>query len=294
MNHIDAFAAYLKNERRYSPNTLAAYQSDVSQFFGFLNDKYQVESFDLVSPQMVKSWIYNGIEDKLNPRSINRKLTAINTYYKYLLRTGSIEKNPLSTISGIKTSKRLYEWVEEKDMATLLDFKEFDPGFSGQRDKLIVELLYGTGMRRAELIGLKKQDVDLKSKTIKVLGKRNKERIIPVPTTLVHAIEDYLVLRKEEGFENQGFLLLTDSGEQLYPMFVQRCVKNLVGSVSNISKTSPHVLRHSYATHLLNKGADINAIKELLGHASLAATQVYTHNSIERLKTIYKQAHPKS
>jgi len=294
MNHIDAFAAYLKNERRYSPNTLAAYQSDVSQFFGFLNDKYHVESFDLVSPQMVKSWIYNGIEEKLNPRSINRKLTAINTYYKYLLRTGSIEKNPLSTISGIKTSKRLYEWVEEKDMNTLLDFTAFEPGFSGQRDKLMVELLYDTGIRRAELIGLKRQDVDLKAKTIKVLGKRNKERIIPIPTTLVHAIEAYLALRAAEGFDGQGFLLLTDAGEQLYPMFVQRCVKSLVGAVSNISKTSPHVLRHSYATHLLNKGADINAIKELLGHASLAATQVYTHNSIERLKTIYKQAHPKS
>jgi len=294
MNNIDAFAAYLKNERRYSPNTLTAYQSDVSQFFVFLNDRYQVESYDFVSPQMVKSWIYNGIEEKLSPRSVNRKLTALNTYYKYLLRTGSIEKNPLSTISGIKTSKRLYEWVEQKDMDTILDFPPSGHGFSGERDKLIIELLYGTGMRRAELIGLKKQNVNLKGKTIKVLGKRNKERIIPIPVSLVHAIEKYLEIRKTEGFEDKEILLLTDAGSPLYPMFVQRCVKTLVGSVSNISKTSPHVLRHSYATHLLNNGADINAIKELLGHSSLVATQVYTHNSIERLKTIYKQAHPKS
>ncbi len=294
MSNIDAFVAYLKNERRYSVHTLSAYKSDVTRFFGFIAIQYQIEDFNLVTPPMVKSWIYNGIEEKLNPRSINRRLTAVNTYYKYLLRTGSIEKNPLSTISGIKTSKRLYEWVEQRDMDTLLDFTPFDTGFSGQRDKLIIELLYGTGMRRAELIGLKVRDIDLKGKTVKVLGKRNKERIIPIPETLTHAIDAYLALRKAEGFEEKEQLLLTDTGSPLYPMFVQRCVKNLISGVSNISKTSPHVLRHSYATHLLNNGADINAIKELLGHASLAATQVYTHNSIERLKTIYKQAHPKS
>ncbi len=294
MNYIDAFAAYLKNERRYSPNTLSAYQSDVLQFFGFLQTQYQVEKYDEVSAQMVKSWVYNGIEEKLSPRSVNRKLTAVNTYYKYLLRSGYIEKNPLSTISGIKTAKRLYEWVEEKDMNTLLDFDVFDNSFAGKRDKLIIELLYGTGMRRAELIGLKAKDADIKARTIKVLGKRNKERIIPIPASLVYAIEEYMALRKIAGFEANENLILTDSGEQVYPMFVQRCVKQHIGAVSNISKTSPHVLRHTYATHLLNNGADINAIKELLGHASLAATQVYTHNSIERLKTIYKQAHPKS
>ncbi len=294
MNYIDAFAAYLKNERRYSPNTLSAYQSDVLQFFNFIKDQYQVEEFAMVTAPMVKSWIYQGIEEKLSPRSVNRKLTAVNTYYKYLLRTSHIDKNPLSTISGLKTAKRLYEWVEEKDMNTLLDFNVFEESFAGKRDKLIIELLYGTGMRRAELIGLKTRDVDIKSKTIKVLGKRNKERIIPVTASLVYAIEEYLVLRKLTGFDSNEYLILSDSGEQLYPMFVQRCVKQHIGAVSNISKTSPHVLRHTYATHLLNNGADINAIKELLGHASLAATQVYTHNSIERLKTIYKQAHPKS
>ena len=294
MNNIDAFVAYLKNERRYSVHTLSAYKSDVTWFFGFIANQYQIEDFNLVTTPMVKSWIYNGIEEKLSPRSINRRLTAVNTYYKYLLRTGSIEKNPLSTISGIKTSKRLYEWVEQKDMDTILDYNVFTPDFKGQRDKLIIELLYGTGIRRAELIGLKTQDIDLKGKTIKVLGKRNKERIIPIPVTLAHATEEYLTMRNAEGFGEKKHLLLTDTGSPLYPMFVQRCVKKLIGAVSNISKTSPHVLRHSYATHLLNNGADINAIKELLGHASLAATQVYTHNSIERLKTIYKQAHPKS
>jgi len=294
MINIEAFGAYLKNERRYSVHTLSAYLTDVSQFFDFIANQFQEDSPSGVTTPMVKSWIYTGMEQKLSPRSVNRKLTAVNTFYKYLLRTGAIDKNPLATISGVKTAKRLYEWVEEKDMDTLLDFSEFSPDFVGQRDKLIIELLYGTGMRRAELIGLKEKDADLKSNTIKVLGKRNKERIIPIPAELVHALGRYLELRKNEGFAGKEALLLTDSGEPLYPMFVQRCVKSRIGAVSNISKTSPHVLRHTYATHLLNNGADINAIKELLGHASLAATQVYTHNSIERLKTIYKQAHPKS
>src|SRR6185437_1103484 len=228
MNNIDAFVAYLKNERRYSVHTLSAYQSDVSLFFGFISNQYQVEDSNLVTPPMVKSWMYNGIEEKLSPRSINRRLTAVNTYYKYLLRTGSIEKNPLSTISGIKTSKRLYEWVEQKDMDTLLDFTPFDPGFSGQRDKLIIEMLYGTGMRRAELIGLKSRDINLKAKTVKVLGKRNKERIIPIPETLRQAVETYLILRKAEGFDGSEYLLVTDTGEQLYPMFVQRCAKKYI------------------------------------------------------------------
>jgi integrase/recombinase XerC len=293
MSNIEAFAAYLKNERRYSVHTLTAYISDVSQFFIFIKDQYNTEDPADVSAPMVKSWIYYAMQQQLNPRSVNRKLTSVNTFYKYLLRTDSILKNPLAAISGIKTAKRLYQWVEEKDMNNLLDFEVFGDDFAGKRDRLIIELLYDSGIRRAELIGLKVSDVDIIAKTIKVLGKRNKERIIPIPGSLIYTLEDYMSLRKEKGFEDQ-VLLLTDSGKPMYPMFVQRCVKYHISRVSNISKTSPHVLRHTYATHLLNKGADINAIKELLGHASLAATQVYTHNSIERLKTIYKQSHPKS
>jgi len=293
MPNIDDFAAYLQNERRYSVHTLTAYTNDVAQFFTFISNQYKTEEAAEVNTPMVKSWIYDCMQQELNPRSVNRKLSSLNTYYKYLLRTGTLEKNPLATISGIKTSKRLYQWVEEKDMGKLLDFEIFKQDFGGRRDKLMIEMLYGTGIRRAELIGLKVSDVDLKGQTIKVLGKRNKERIIPIPVSLVHAIDEYLQIRKAQGFSHSN-LILTDSGDAVYPMFVQRCVKNHISMVSNISKTSPHVLRHTYATHLLNNGADINAIKELLGHASLAATQVYTHNSIERLKTIYKQAHPKS
>jgi len=293
MPNIEDFAAYLQNERRYSVHTLTAYTNDVAQFFTFTTNQYKTEEPGEVNAPMVKSWIYDCMQHDLNPRSVNRKLSSLNTYYKYLLRTGALDKNPLATISGIKTSKRLYQWVEEKDMNTLLDFTGFPKDFGGRRDKLIIEMLYGTGIRRAELIGLKITDVDLKGKTIKVLGKRNKERIIPIPITLVQSIDEYIQIRRMQGYSHPN-LILTDSGEQLYPMFVQRCVKNHISMVSNVSKTSPHVLRHTYATHLLNNGADINAIKELLGHASLAATQVYTHNSIERLKTIYKQSHPKS
>jgi integrase/recombinase XerC len=293
MSGIEAFAAYLKNERRYSAHTSTAYITDVSQFFVFIREQYDTEAEADVSTPMVKSWIYHCMQQKLSPRSVNRKLTAVNSYYKYLLRTGKIDKNPLSVVSGVKTSKRLYQWVEQKDMDHLFDFDIFGADFEGRRDRLILELLYGTGIRRAELIGLLEKDIDLKRAVIKVLGKRNKERIIPVPATLVQSIRDYLEIRKLQGFEGP-VLLLTDHGQPLYPMFVQRCVKKHISLVSNVSKTSPHVLRHTYATHLLNNGADINAIKELLGHASLAATQVYTHNSIERLKTIYKQSHPKS
>jgi integrase/recombinase XerC len=294
MSGIEAFAAYLKNERRYSVHTSTAYITDVSQFFSFIKSTYQFDNPSQVNAQTVKSWIYHCMKElEMNPRSVNRKLTAVNSFYKFLLRTGEIEKNPLTTISGIKTSKRLYNWVAEKDMDKLLVHDVFTDDFAGKRDRTIIELLYGTGIRRAELIGLKISDIDLKNKVIKVLGKRNKERIIPIPESLYYIIEDYELARNEKGFDSE-FLLVTDTGGSLYPMFVQRVVKEHLSLVSDVSKTSPHVLRHTYATHLLNKGADINAIKELLGHASLAATQVYTHNSIERLKTIYKQSHPKS
>lgn len=293
MQYLSQFTDYLKNERRYSKYTVTAYVDDVVQFFSFLADQYQLENAADVNVQHVKSWMYELKNHKISNRSLNRKLASLNAFYKYLLRIDIVKQNPLATLSGLKTEKRLPDWVAEKEITMLLDELHWRNDFPGIRDKLILELFYGTGIRLAELIGLTINNIDIAQGIIKVLGKRNKERIIPVNKPLSECIEQYMNLRNSEGF-NAAQLLLTDKGKPLYPMFVYRKVKEILNCATTSSKTSPHVLRHTFATHLLNKGADINAIKELLGHTSLAATQVYTHNSIERLKNIYKQSHPKS
>lgn len=293
MQYLSQFTDYLKNERRYSLHTVTAYVEDVAQFFSFIADQYQQEAPEEINVQQVKSWMYELQNHKIANRSLNRKLASLNAFYKYLLRTDIVKVNPLATISGLKTEKRLPEWVAEKEIIQLLDELQWSYDFPGTRDRLILELLYGTGIRLAELINLTINNVDVKQRVIKVLGKRNKERIIPVNNSLSICLETYIHFRNMEGFTADN-LLLTDKGEPLYPMFVYRKVKEILNCSTTTGKTSPHVLRHTFATHLLNKGADINAIKELLGHTSLAATQVYTHNSIERLKNIYKLSHPKS
>ena len=294
MSDIDSFENHLKNERRCSTHTVTAYINDIKQFFAFMKSQYDSESPSDVSAPIIKSWIYELSKDKISPRSTNRKLVAMNTFYKFLMKSEIVTKNPLSTVKGPKTGKRLVEWLPEKNTVELFDDMEWMDDFAGQRDKLVFELLYGTGIRLSELISLSKSRVYASQKTIKVLGKRNKERIIPMNKRLLDCLADYMKVREESGFGAESNLLLTDKGEPLYPMFVQRLTKRCLSQISSAKKLSPHVLRHTFATHLLNKGADINAIKELLGHANLAATQVYTHNSIERLKQIYKQAHPKS
>ncbi len=294
MSKLAQFADYLQNERRYSKHTGTAYVNDVAQFFAFLQVQYSVADESVVKPAMVKSWIYEQTQQKLSARSINRKLVALNTFYKFLLRSGAVAINPMAAIQSVKTEKRLFQWLTETETNHLFDneYIEFPDDFYGQRDKLILELLYGTGMRLSELISLQEKNINLAESCIKVTGKRNKERIIPVPAQTAEAIHIYLQQKMLYGFTSTT-LLVTDKGQPLYPMFVNRAVKKYISMVSSIQKNSPHVLRHTYATHLLNNGAEINAIKELLGHANLAATQIYTHNSIERLKTIYKQAHPK-
>jgi integrase/recombinase XerC len=224
-------------------------------------------------------------------RSINRKLATLRTFFKYLQRRGDVIDNPMQTIRMVKTSKSLPTYLRESEMEQVFAQQEVPKNtFEEVRDQLVLMLLYGTGMRLAELIQLSNQQLNLASKTLRVIGKRNKERIIPMPQLLVDLVKQYQLLNP---FQSQS-LLLTDKGEPCYPMFIQRLVKKYLGEVSTLEKLSPHVLRHSYATHLLNRGADLNAIKELLGHANLAATQVYTHNSMEKLKEIYKQAHPKA
>ncbi|MEN9297221.1 MAG: hypothetical protein RJA42_1490 [Bacteroidota bacterium] len=283
---VNFFLDHLSIERRLSSHTITSYSTDLEQFTAFINptELQQVQAMD------VRKWLISLSDDSLQNRSINRKLATLRTFYKYLLRTGKITENPMTSIRMVKTTKKIPHFVRESEMENLVENRIIATNFSEARDELILFLLYGTGIRLAELISLQNSQVNLAAKTIRVIGKRNKERMIPIPAFLVELIETY---RQFCPFEN-AHLLLTDKGEPLYPMFVQRLVKKNLGEFSQLEKLSPHVLRHTYATHLLNRGADLNAIKELLGHANLAATQVYTHNSMEKMKAIYQQAHPKA
>ncbi|MEY2635675.1 MAG: hypothetical protein RLZZ197_151 [Bacteroidota bacterium] len=283
---VNFFLDHLSIERRLSSHTITSYSTDLEQFTAFLNplELQQVQAMD------VRKWLISLSDDSIQNRSINRKLATLRTFYKYLLRTGKITENPMASIRMVKTTKKIPHFVRESEMENLVENRIIATNFSEARDELILFLLYGTGIRLAELISLQNSQVNLAAKTIRVIGKRNKERMIPIPAFLVELIETY---RQFCTFEN-AHLLLTDKGEPLYPMFVQRLVKKNLGEFSQLEKLSPHVLRHTYATHLLNRGADLNAIKELLGHANLAATQVYTHNSMEKMKAIYQQAHPKA
>lgn len=283
---VNFFLDHLSIERRLSSHTITSYSTDLEQFTAFVapTELSQVQALT------IRKWLISLSDDSIQNRSINRKLATLRTFYKYLLRTGKIAENPMTSIRMVKTTKKIPQFVRESEMENLVNNRKIATNFSEARDELILFLLYGTGIRLAELISLQNNQVNLAAKTIRVIGKRNKERMIPIPGLLVDLIATYRSFCTVE----HAHLLLTDKGEPLYPMFVQRLVKKNLGEFSQLEKLSPHVLRHTYATHLLNKGADLNAIKELLGHANLAATQVYTHNSMEKMKAIYLQAHPKA
>ena len=292
---VSYFLQHIKYEKRLSHNTITAYEGDLKQFSTFLLFQYEFKEPDKADFQMIRSWIVALVDEKIENRSINRKIATLRSFYNFLLRHKTITANPMLKIRALKTDKTLPKYIEEKPMENLLDDMQFSDDFSGLRDKLVIELLYGTGMRLAELIGLKITDLNLYNNTLVVLGKRNKQRIIPVNKSLGEAIKKYLTLRTDIADDTTySYLILTDSGTQAYPMFIQRLVKKYLSLVTSLEQRSPHVLRHTFATHLLNRGADLNAIKDLLGHTSLAATQVYTHNSIEKLKKVFKQAHPKA
>lgn len=290
---VETFLKYLSFEKRYSQHTVDAYRKDLQQFYEFLFSEFDITNVEEARHPHIRSWIVSLMDKDLSPKSVNRKIATLKSLYKFLLAREYIETNPTSQIKPLKTEKDLPSFVKESEITNLLDRVEFSADFSGQRDRLLLELLYSTGIRLSELIGLKETDVNFYENTIRVLGKRNKERIIPIGNSLIYLISDYQKLRKEMG-SKEGALLLTDSGDPMYPMFIYRKVKNYLNAVTTLSKKSPHVMRHTFATHLLNKGADLNAVKDLLGHTSLAATQVYTHNSIEKLKAAFDQAHPKA
>ena len=290
---IESFLKYISSEKRYSKHTTQAYQKDLDQFKHFLKTEFEIENISEAKHIHLRAWVVSLMEEQLSPKSVNRKIATLKSLYKFLLARTYVEVNPASKLKPLKTEKDLPSFVKENEIALLLDQIKFEESLSGKRDQLLLELFYATGMRLSELTGLKNSDVNFYDKTLKVLGKRNKERIIPLSETLLLLLSKFINLKEENGM-NSEFLILTDSGSEAYPMFVQRKVKSYLGAVTTLSKKSPHVLRHSFATHLLNKGADLNAVKDLLGHTSLAATQVYTHNSIEKLKAAFDQAHPKA
>ncbi len=290
---VEQFLKYLSLEKRFSLHTVSAYRKDLDQLTSFLQTDFEVDDVTDVTHPHLRNWIVSLTEDELSPKSVNRKMAAVKSFFKYLQARAFIDFNPAERLKPLKVEKDLPSFIKEEEIATLLDNVEFGSDFQGCRDKLILELFYATGIRLAELSGLKENDVNFYEKTIKVLGKRNKERIIPIQDSLVSLITTYLNTKKEMGTICEN-LIVTDAGNQSYPMFIQRKVKKYLGVVTTLSKRSPHMLRHSFATHLLNRGADLNAIKDLLGHTSLAATQVYTHNSIEKLKATFDQAHPKA
>ncbi len=291
----DSFLRYLQYEKRYSTHTIEAYQRDLTQLSEYLSETFEISDFKETDHVHLRGWVVSQIESGVSPRTVNRKIATLKSFFKYLQAREHIVSNPATRLKPLKTEKKLPSFVRESEIDTLLDQIEYADNFDGLRDKLILELLYGTGIRLAELIGLKDQDINLFQENIKVLGKRNKERVIPIGKNLVQLIKRYNEKRQLEDFaEMTPYLVVTNTGQQLYPMFVYRIVQKYLQLVTTLSKKSPHVLRHTFATHLLNKGADLNAVKDLLGHTSLAATQVYTHNSIEKLKSVFEQAHPKA
>lgn len=292
---IESFLKHLQFEKRLSPHTVLAYGIDLLQFRDFLVQKSSDTAVERADYTLIRSWIVSLIESGIEASSVNRKIACLRTFYKYLMRLDVITKDPMTKISVLKMKKRLPGFVKEDDMVNLLDNHSFEQTFEGQRDQLILEMFYATGIRLSELINLKEKAVDLRNRTLKVLGKRNKERVIPFSQGLVPLIEKYLVTRNREVMmKDHGNLFVRASGHACYPAMIYKIVKKYLDKYPGIEKRSPHVLRHTYATHLLNKGADLNAVKDLLGHTSLAATQVYTHNSMEKLKKVFDQAHPKA
>lgn len=287
---IQTFLDHLRFEKRYSQHTLISYQTDLEQFFAYLSSQFDSPSVSEISPMFIRSWLAEMKEEGMESRSLNRKISALKSFFKYQLKNGVIAQSPMTTIVSPKLNKRLPVFVEERDIRTLFDHVEFSDGWKGRTEKLVMQLFYSTGMRLSELIGLKESQLDASLSQIKVLGKGNKERIIPVSQELVKALQDYIKDKPVAGTK----LFQTEKGKSLQPRQVYAFVKQHLTAVTTIQKKSPHILRHSFATHLMNNGADLNAVKELLGHSSLAATQVYTHNTIEKLKEVFKKAHPKA
>jgi integrase/recombinase XerC len=318
----ERFIDYLRFEKRFSPNTILSYKNDLDQFTGYLQSQYNIPDLSLADHVMIRSWIVFLLENELSPRSVNRKLSSLKSFYHYCLRVGEVSVNPTLKVISPKISKHLPVFIEKEKLERLFSEIDFGTGFEAVRDRLLIMMLYATGMRRAEIIGIRTNDIDFTKSTLKVLGKRNKERIIPIGSYLCNQTDIYIKERDaikdqlsgslnltrvddqsmeiilnanwEPGKNNNDFLFVSSVGCKMDARQVYSIVHKYLSLISPQIKLSPHVLRHSFATHMLNEGADLNAIKEILGHTSLAATQVYTHTTIDKLKLIHKQAHPRA
>jgi integrase/recombinase XerC len=295
--HIQPFLDYLKFQKRYSRHTIISYQNDLVSFFDFVFSQFGEMPLHELTASLIRSWLAYLKEQGMESRSVNRKISALKSFFKYQLKEGRLSASPMVTIISPKNKKRLPQYVDEKGTATLFTHVEFDDTWKGKTENLVMQLFYNTGMRQAELVGLKESQIDRANRQVKVLGKGNKERVIPVSLELMSVIVSYMQDKRKQFEEyDQEHVLINEKGRKLYPRYVYNIVRKVLSKpgVTTIEKRSPHILRHTFATHLMNNGADINAVKELLGHSSLAATQVYTHNTIDKLKDIYKKAHPKA
>jgi integrase/recombinase XerC len=295
MSHKESFLQHLQTEKRYSPHTVRSYNNDLDQFFLFLKDNNMPLDPAEISSHQIRAWIVSLMDNEMTSVTVHRKLSCLRVFFRYLRKEGHLKGDPMEKVVLPKRKKRLPVFVEEEALHNLLDKNDFGTDFCGTRNQTIIEMLYLTGMRRAELIGLHINDFDPGESTVKVTGKRNKQRIIPLTKQFSEKLVEYLKLRNEFIREkDNNWFFVTDKGNKLYDKFVYNLVKNYLSLVTTIEKRSPHILRHTFATHMLNRGADLNVIKEFLGHANLSATQVYTHNTFEKLKKIYKQAHPRA
>lgn len=290
-----SFLDYLKFEKRYSPNTITSYSTDISNFFGYLNTQYGQIEIKEISHNQIRSWLAFLKNEGLGAKSLNRKISSLKSFFKYQLKTEVIVVSPMNKIISPKIGKRLPVFMKESETKNLVELlNNITEDWKSLNAKMLISIFYATGMRLSELINLKENHIDRSRSQIKVLGKGNKERVIPVNRELIDMIKAYEQLKKKE-FENPDEkLLVTEKGKKLYPKYAYLLVNKYLGEAGSLEKKSPHVLRHTFATHLMNNGADLNAVKELLGHSSLAATQIYTHNTIEKLKSVHKKAHPKS
>ncbi len=290
---LKSFFDFLEIEKKYSFNTIEAYRNDLNVFSRFLNDEFDVNNINNTNYSYVRSWIVDLVNKGISNRSINRKITSLNSYFKFILKIGLINENPLTNHKALKTQKKIQLPFSENEMLSVLDLDNFEDNFTGARDRLIIDLFYTTGIRRIELIQLIISDVNINNKHIKVLGKRNKERIIPLIDSTIDILNKYLLYREELKSENT-FLFITNKGKQVYEKLIYRIINKYFDTISTKVKKSPHIIRHSFATHLLNNGADLNSVKDLLGHSSLAATQVYTNRSIDEIKKVFAKSHPRN
>jgi integrase/recombinase XerC len=288
------FIDYLKFEKRYSAHTIRAYSDDLDQFFVFLETSYGPTVLSAISTPLIRSWLASLKEGQMTSKSINRKISSLKSFFKYQLMRGLVDKSPMAAIISPKSGKRLPVYVEEKDMQSLMDHLEFPDSWQGMTDRLIIRLFYCTGVRLSELISFKNSQLDIPSASMRVIGKGNKERMIPLSHSLTEEMSRYLDEKKRSGRDLSPRFFVNALGKGLYVKYAYLAVKKYLSQVTTLNKKSPHVLRHSFATHLMNHGADLNSVKELLGHSSLAATQLYTHNSIEKLREVHKKNHPRN